>query len=161
MADHVLAHGLNTASLRPLAAAAGTSDRMLIYHFGSKDRLIAALLRFLAESMAERLDGALPAVPMPSEAALIRAVAALLRSPPYRPYARLWLDIVSAAAQGRTAQRETGRAILVLYRDWIARRHPQGADGAARALATIEGLLVIDAVDGADIADAALAALPD
>ncbi|MFZ9395925.1 MAG: TetR family transcriptional regulator, partial [Erythrobacter sp.] len=41
LAAHVLAHGLAGASLRPLARAAGTSARMLIYHFGSKERLIA------------------------------------------------------------------------------------------------------------------------
>ncbi|MDX6233815.1 MAG: hypothetical protein QOH68_2887 [Nocardioidaceae bacterium] len=42
--DYVLEHGLIGLSLRPLAAALGTSDRMLIYHFGSKDELIAAVL---------------------------------------------------------------------------------------------------------------------
>jgi AcrR family transcriptional regulator len=42
--DYVLEHGLIGLSLRPLAAELGTSDRMLIYHFGSKDELIAAVL---------------------------------------------------------------------------------------------------------------------
>ena len=31
LAAHVIAHGLSAASLRPLAKAAGTSDRMLMY----------------------------------------------------------------------------------------------------------------------------------
>ena len=43
--DFVLEHGLIGLSLRPLAAALGTSDRMLLYHFGSKDDLVAAVLR--------------------------------------------------------------------------------------------------------------------
>ena len=43
--DYVLEHGLIGLSLRPLAADLGTSDRMLLYHFGSKDELIAAVLR--------------------------------------------------------------------------------------------------------------------
>jgi AcrR family transcriptional regulator len=42
-ADHVLAHGLIGLTLRPLAAAIGTSDRMLIYHFGSHAQLVAAI----------------------------------------------------------------------------------------------------------------------
>jgi AcrR family transcriptional regulator len=42
--DYVLAHGVIGLSLRPLAAAIGTSDRMLIYHFGSKDALIAEVI---------------------------------------------------------------------------------------------------------------------
>jgi AcrR family transcriptional regulator len=43
--DYVLEHGLIELSLRPLAAELGTSDRMLLYHFGSKDELVAAVLR--------------------------------------------------------------------------------------------------------------------
>jgi len=42
---YVLEHGLIGLSLRPLAAALGTSDRMLLYHFGTKDELVAAVLR--------------------------------------------------------------------------------------------------------------------
>jgi AcrR family transcriptional regulator len=43
--DHVLEHGLVGLSLRPLAAALGTSDRMLLYHFRDKDDLVSTLLR--------------------------------------------------------------------------------------------------------------------
>jgi AcrR family transcriptional regulator len=43
--DHVLEHGLLGLSLRPLAAALGTSDRMLLYHFRDKDDLVATVLR--------------------------------------------------------------------------------------------------------------------
>lgn len=43
--DFVLEHGLIGLSLRPLAAEVGTSDRMLLYHFGTKDDLVAAVLR--------------------------------------------------------------------------------------------------------------------
>lgn len=42
--DYVLENGLIELSLRPLAAELGTSDRMLLYHFGSKDELVAAVL---------------------------------------------------------------------------------------------------------------------
>ena len=42
--DHVLEHGLIGLTLRPLAAAIGTSDRMLIYHFGSRDALVSAVV---------------------------------------------------------------------------------------------------------------------
>jgi AcrR family transcriptional regulator len=42
--EYVLEHGLSDLSLRPLAAALGTSGRMLIYYFGSKDQLIIDIL---------------------------------------------------------------------------------------------------------------------
>lgn len=41
---YVLDRGLSDLSLRPLAAAVGASPRTLLYHFGSKELLIAAVL---------------------------------------------------------------------------------------------------------------------
>jgi AcrR family transcriptional regulator len=41
---YVLEHGLDGLSLRPLAAATGTSPRVLLYLFGSKDGLMRELL---------------------------------------------------------------------------------------------------------------------
>ena len=43
--DYALEHGLVGLSLRPLAESLGTSDRMLLYHFGDKDNLVTAILR--------------------------------------------------------------------------------------------------------------------
>jgi AcrR family transcriptional regulator len=156
LAAHVLEHGLNTASLRPLAAAAGTSDRMLIYHFGSKDGLIAALLRHLADQMQSGLTAALPPGPFASETELLLVIVGLMRSAPFQPYVRVWFDILSAAAQGQTAHRAAGREILELYRDWIADRHPDGPAAAPRLLALVEGILVLDALGQTALADAAI-----
>lgn len=44
---YLLQHGLADLSLRPLAKAAGSSARLLIYHFGSKERLLAEVLEAL------------------------------------------------------------------------------------------------------------------
>jgi len=43
--DYAVAHGLGATSLRPLAAALGTSHKTLLYHFGTKEQLFAAILR--------------------------------------------------------------------------------------------------------------------
>ena len=42
---HADAHGLSDTSLRQLAAALGTSHRMLIHHFGSKEGLLVEVHR--------------------------------------------------------------------------------------------------------------------
>jgi len=42
--DYALEHGLQGLSLRPLAAAVGSSPRVLLYLFGSKEGLVRALL---------------------------------------------------------------------------------------------------------------------
>jgi AcrR family transcriptional regulator len=43
--DHAAHHGVSDLSLRQLAAALGTSHRMLIYHFGSKEGLLTEIVR--------------------------------------------------------------------------------------------------------------------
>jgi AcrR family transcriptional regulator len=43
--DHIAHHGGAGKSLRALAADIGTSHRMLIYHFGSKEGLLTAVAR--------------------------------------------------------------------------------------------------------------------
>ncbi len=48
---YLLRHGLADLSLRPLAKAAGTSARLLIYHFGSKERLLAEVLEALQSGL--------------------------------------------------------------------------------------------------------------
>jgi AcrR family transcriptional regulator len=60
--DYALAHGLIGLSLRPLAADLGTSDRMLIYHFGSKDELVAAVLEASNTRSMAYIDAMVPAV---------------------------------------------------------------------------------------------------
>jgi AcrR family transcriptional regulator len=155
LADHVLEHGLNTASLRPMAAAADTSDRMLIYHFGSKDGLIAELLEFLASRMAAGLDEAMPPNRFDSEHRLVQEIVQLMRSDAFSPYIRVWLDIVSAAAQGSQTHRDAGHVIIGVFVDWLSKRHPDGARGAPGALIFIEGTLIMDAVGHQSLADAA------
>ena len=59
MADHLLAEGLGAATLRPLAAAAGTSDRMLLYYFTDKDERHRHLLARIAARMIVQLDSAI------------------------------------------------------------------------------------------------------
>jgi hypothetical protein len=54
VADYILSNGLADLSLRPLATAIDTSPRMLLYFFGSKERLIAEALAHIRTR--EQLD---------------------------------------------------------------------------------------------------------
>ncbi|WP_073955685.1 TetR/AcrR family transcriptional regulator [Thalassospira sp. TSL5-1] len=154
LAAHVLEYGLNSASLRPMAASAGTSDRMLIYHFGSKDGLIVELLQFLAEGMAMQLDQALPPLCYETEQELIENVLAVMRSEAFAAYSRVWFDIVSAAAQGSGPHQKAAGTIVGIFLEWLARRHPQGHAGAPRALVFIEGCIIMDVAGRQDVSDA-------
>ncbi len=163
MAQHVLAHGLNTASLRPLAKSAGTSDRMLIYHFGTKDALIADLLEHLATQMARGLDAALPNTRFESLETCVRTVVELMRRPEFSAYARVWLDIVSAARQGVPEHEKAGGKVIDGFLEWLATRLPQGLDypdeSAAFVLTLVEGTLIMDAVGHTTTTDMAINSL--
>lgn len=45
VADYLADHGLGDTTLRPMAAALGTTPNRLMHHFGSKESLLAAALR--------------------------------------------------------------------------------------------------------------------
>ena len=47
--DYLLRHGLSAFSLRPLGEALGTSARMLVHHFGSRENLLREALGAIRE----------------------------------------------------------------------------------------------------------------
>ena len=86
----VVEHGLADLSLRPLAQAIGSSPRVLLYLFGSKDGLVRELLaRARRDELAvlEGIEGDLDAV----TDRLWRWLAA----PGHRPLLVLWLEAYS------------------------------------------------------------------
>jgi AcrR family transcriptional regulator len=50
--QYVMRHGIGGLSLPPLAEEIGTTPRMLIHHFGSKETLVAEVLLVMEESFA-------------------------------------------------------------------------------------------------------------
>lgn len=149
MAAHVLEHGLSGSSLRPLAKAAGTSDRMLIYHFGSKDALIESLLAHLATRLKQDMDASLPPRRAATRAQCVAEIMTIMNREEIRPFARIWFDIVSAAQKGDPVQSRIGREIMASFHEWLADRVPADeADPGTTAMALlclIEGMVVLNA----------------
>ena len=89
---YVLDHGLTDMSLRPLAAAIGSSPRVLLFLFGSKDGLTRALL---ARARADEL-ALLERVGLPSDAlglaGAVRATWSWLADPQHRQLLVLWVQ---------------------------------------------------------------------
>ena len=139
--DHVLAEGLIGLSLRPLAAAVGTSDRMLIYHFGSRDALVSAVVGRTTERAIELID-ALPGAPS-IESGVTRLWAAYRTEP-----LSSCLDVyVQAAATGLIGQepylsdaRATNLAWSRALRDYVARCGASSTH-AARVVQLIDSAL--------------------
>jgi len=107
----VFEHGLATLSLRPVAKALGTSDRMLIYWFGSRDGLLAAIAEHAGEGLSLALPVVDPDAPPPSPREWLDQCWALFSDPLVRPGLALLfeLDALGARAPGpaRDAARRT------------------------------------------------------
>jgi AcrR family transcriptional regulator len=89
---YVLEHGLATLSLRPLAAAIGSSPRVLLFLFGSKDGLVRAILgRARADELAV-LDTVRRAGEADGPAAAAEAIWAWLVAPEHRALLTLWVE---------------------------------------------------------------------
>jgi len=91
---YALEHGLADLSLRPLAAAIGSSPRVLIYLFGSKDGLVRALLaRARTDELAvlERLGQSRRGDPIGLVPAA-EEVWGWLAAEEHRPLLRLWVE---------------------------------------------------------------------
>ena len=140
---YVLAHGLADLSLRPLAAAIGSSPRVLLFLFGSKDGLVEALLeRARTDELAvlARVRGAGTTGGPP---AVAEALWAWLVAPEHRALLTLWLEAYSQAIVQRDGAWAGFAARTV--RDWLVLLDEVGyADDADRTLllAVLRGCLL-------------------
>jgi AcrR family transcriptional regulator len=103
--DHIAAHGISDLSLRELAAAIGTSHRMLIHHFGSKEGMWVEVIR----TVEQRQRGVLAEiVPDPAQAPAdaLRDWWRHISDPSLWPNERLFFEIYGQALQGRPGTTE-------------------------------------------------------
>jgi AcrR family transcriptional regulator len=112
--DYVLEHGLIGLSLRPLAADLGTSDRMLLYHFGSKDELVVAVLRTSNARSTEYVRNLPPSKDL---RAAVHDLWAAMLAPQVDPCSRLYVE---AAALGLFGQEPYASVVREANGQWIA-----------------------------------------
>jgi AcrR family transcriptional regulator len=97
---HVTEHGFGDLSLREVAAAIGTSHRMLIYHFGSREGLVVAVVQAV-EAAQRAFLAELAADTTLSPSDVMRAVWRRVSDPSLAPNVRLFFEIYVAALQRR------------------------------------------------------------
>ncbi|HEX6533893.1 MAG TPA: TetR/AcrR family transcriptional regulator [Gemmatimonadaceae bacterium] len=143
--DYAAREGIAGASLRQVAAALGTSHRMLIYHFGSKAGLLAAVVgeveRRQREALAElRVDPGMT----PEEIA--RRMWRRFTDPELLPLERLFFELYARALQGRE---DTGDFLRTVMEPWLEQlTELHRAWGAPRATARAQARLGIAVVRG-------------
>jgi AcrR family transcriptional regulator len=129
-ADYVLEHGLAGLSLRPLGKALGTSPRMLLYDFGSKQRLIHEILAEIRRREVGLLE---------ADVRSLDDVWAWISAPEREPFLRLFFEVyVGALGRGQAEP---------LVRDWLGflqTRWKPAVDEATATLmiAVVRGLLL-------------------
>jgi AcrR family transcriptional regulator len=89
--------GVGDRSLRQIAAGAGTSHRMLIYHFGTRDALLVEVVR----AVEERQRIALAAMTSRTPRDLALEFWERLADPALAPYERLFFELYGAALAGQ------------------------------------------------------------
>ncbi len=109
--QHALEAGIGDSSLRELAAAIGTSHRMLIYHFGSREGLLVAVARAVEDAERAAL---LDAGVHPSGA---WRTWKHLSAPNMWPQERLFFHLYSSALYGRPG---TEGFLDGVVSDWVA-----------------------------------------
>jgi AcrR family transcriptional regulator len=98
--DYVAGHGLTDLSLRRLAEELGTSHRMLIHHFGSKDALWVAIVREVERRQIDAVAD-LPADRSISFAEATRAWWRHISDPALWPNERLFFEVYGQGLHGR------------------------------------------------------------
>ena len=162
IADHLLAHGLKEASLRPMAVAADTSDRMLLHYFSNKEELLTATLMLITNRLIVLLKSS-GTQQMPFHLLLPHLVV-MIKDPQIQPFLRLWLQLTSSAATGEEYCKSIAQKIGDHFYDWIlavikVERETDRKPLAALAFATIEGLVLLDALGSEELIANALEGL--
>lgn len=147
------AGGVGDRSLRDVAAAVGTSHRMLLHHFGSREEMLLAVV----EEVERRQLGVLAELPT-TPADGFAAMWADVRRPELRQWERLFFECYARAAQG---EKPFARMVPGAVDGWLAEVGALDDDSdpalARLGLAVIRGLL-LDLVATDDEADVDAAA---
>lgn len=97
--DYMLQKGVADMSLRPLAAAVGSKARLLVYHFGSKEALVAEAMIVVRDRVQRAFTDLMSNGKQHSPTQVIRAFWKWATSPEHERYLRLFFEVQGLALQ--------------------------------------------------------------
>jgi AcrR family transcriptional regulator len=149
---YALTHGLAEMSLRPLASAIGSSPRVLLFLFGSKDGLVRALLARARSDELELMDRLRHAADSDRAGfgAAVEQIWGWLAADEHQPLLTLWAEayarsLVEADGAWAGFARDTVEDWLEVLAEHQAPQDKSSAEGIARrtlALAVLRGGLL-------------------
>jgi AcrR family transcriptional regulator len=139
--DYSANNGLSEVSLRPLAAAVGSSPRMLLYFFGSKEGLVREVHRHARQVQLTLLSEALQGCSGRREA--LRALWDWISDPAHHNVARFFFESYARSLHAReSAWRGFGYASVQEWLPPIQQALGGSAAEATVVLAALRGLLL-------------------
>jgi len=147
--EDLLKGGVADLSLRPLAERVGTSARLLIYHFESREALLAAALNKIRERVARALKAKAAQTRPTTLRALLLMFWEWAAEDANQPYFRVLFEVdglymFGALRLSEASRREGGAVWLSLLEGAAARLPDAGKRGPERAtliMAALNGLL--------------------
>ncbi len=126
---HAMEVGIAELSLRELAGAIGTSHRMLIYHFGSRQGLLVAVTREVEERQKAAYRRSSDSAKDP------RQTWRRISHPSLWPQERLFFELYAQALQGRTGTESILDGIIESWAEPLREAFRAAGDDEASARA--------------------------
>lgn len=139
--EYVLKNGLTGLSLRPLAKGVGTSARMLLYHFESREKLLALVIETIRENLRNLVLAQAKTDQTMSTG--LRSFWALASRKDAAPYIRLFFEVYGLALHEPARY---GAFLDTVIHGWIAIVQESTADNdvalASLTIAVTRGLML-------------------
>jgi AcrR family transcriptional regulator len=138
--EDVLARGIGSLSLRPLAKRLGVSAATLMYHFTSKEELTVVVLR-RAGDRQRALFETIRSQPDATPYDVCRAIWSVLGSPKNVPLFRLFFEMYGLALQDRERFADFFPGAIERWLEFIAIAFERG--GATKRDARVQATIVL------------------
>ncbi|WP_338780156.1 TetR/AcrR family transcriptional regulator [Metabacillus sp. FJAT-52054] len=150
MSAYILSNGIQSASLRNLAQAAETSDRMLLHYFKDKEELLTVVLSSISAKLIHMLDNT--EMEKKSFSSVVKYLYQMMKNPEVSPYMKLWLELIAIASKKEDPfypiAREICDSFFEFYKKVIKVGEGQtNEQAAALALVIVEGIALLESLD--------------
>lgn len=117
ISEYVLVNGISDSSLKKMAEAALTSDRMLMHYFKDKSEIMVHVLNTLNRQLICLLGGNSQLRMEFSDC--LHYINQALKEPSFGPYLNLWFEIVHLSSKGEEPYVSIGKEIGETYMEWL------------------------------------------
>lgn len=134
--DATLGGGLAELTFGRLSRRTGISDRMLVYYFGDKSRLVERVMQTLGERLISELETAFGphAQPIPD---LVAKAWPVLTGPTLEGIFAVWLELAGRAATKHEPERRLAAQITSALLEWCSTKVSASTPAARSAQAAL------------------------